>query len=64
MTTLRPLLELKAMRDQAIDEALNRTDLTNSEGLRLYVTSIEESKEMRERLQREQKLKKKPPTHR
>jgi hypothetical protein len=47
MATLRHLLKLKAMRVRAIDEALNRTDLTNSEGLRLYVANSEESKEMR-----------------
>lgn len=54
MAALRQLLELKAMRIQAIDEALKRTDLTNSEGLRLYLANSEVSKEMRERLQREQ----------
>jgi hypothetical protein len=62
MTILRLLLERKAIGVQAIDEALNRTDLTNSEGLRLYMANMEESREMRERLQQEQKLKKKPPT--
>jgi hypothetical protein len=64
MRIVRHLLEIKAMRVRAIDEALKRTDLTSSEGLRLYVAKIEESNEMRECLQREQELKKKPPTHR
>jgi hypothetical protein len=61
MQRLAGLVEFTTMRAQAIEEAAKRTDLTISEGVRLYVAVCEDLNKAKERIRRKQQ--KTPRTH-